>query len=82
MILGMHREKTWNNLAEIVRWVDGDTVDVIVDAGYDVYVRIRVRLQDINTPERGQPQFNEATAFAESMAPVGSTVYLKTNKYV
>lgn len=81
MIFGMYHEKTWNNLADIVRWVDGDTVDVIVDAGYGVYVKVRVRLEDINTPERGQPQFNEATAFAESLAPVGSTVVLKTKKY-
>lgn len=81
MILGMHQEKTWNNLAEIVRWVDGDTVDVMVDAGYDVYVRIRVRLEDVNTPERGQPNFKEATTFSESLASVGSTVVLKTKKY-
>lgn len=81
MILGIHHEKTWNNLANIIRWVDGDTVDVLVDAGYDVLVRIRVRLQDINTPERGKPNFKEATAFAESLAPVGSTIILKTKKY-
>lgn len=78
---GLHREKTWNNLAEIIRWVDGDTVDVLVDAGYNVFVRARIRLEDINTPERGQPNFNEATDYAESLAPVGSTVLIRTKKY-
>lgn len=81
MILGMHEEKTWNNLAQVERWVDGDTVDLIVDAGYDVYIRIRVRLEDINTPERGQVGYNEATVYAQSLAPVGSTIIVQTKKY-
>ena len=36
---------------EIVRVVDGDTVDVNIDLGFDVKIKQRVRLYGINTPE-------------------------------
>ena len=37
--------------AEMKRIVDGDTIDMDVDLGFFVKVRIRFRLQGINTPE-------------------------------
>jgi micrococcal nuclease len=43
-------EKTYNNvIAEKV--VDGDTVDLLIDLGFDVFVKKRVRLYGIDTPE-------------------------------
>ena len=36
---------------EVSRIVDGDTVDVVVDLGFDVRHKTRVRLFGINTPE-------------------------------
>tara|TARA_R110002020_G_scaffold22920_14_gene76909 strand:- start:423 stop:836 length:414 start_codon:yes stop_codon:yes gene_type:complete len=36
---------------EVVKVVDGDTVDVIVDLGFDILHKTRVRLYGINTPE-------------------------------
>ena len=33
------------------RVVDGDTVDVILDLGFDILYRTRVRLYGIDTPE-------------------------------
>ena len=37
--------------AEVVRVVDGDTVDVVVDVGFKMTTHQRVRLAFINTPE-------------------------------
>ena len=37
--------------AEIVRVVDGDTVDAMVDLGFNIFRKIRIRLYGINTPE-------------------------------
>lgn len=37
--------------AKVVRVVDGDTLDLMVDLGFTVYVRIRARLEGIDTPE-------------------------------
>lgn len=47
--------------ATVVRVVDGDTVDLDVDLGFHVRVRERFRLNGIDTPERGQDGFEEAT---------------------
>jgi endonuclease YncB( thermonuclease family) len=44
--------------------IDGDTIDVN---------NVRVRLSMVNTPERGEVGYNEATDFTESICPVGST---------
>lgn len=36
---------------EIKRVVDGDTVDLVIDLGFSVYITHRVRLKNINAPE-------------------------------
>jgi endonuclease YncB( thermonuclease family) len=43
--------------------VDGDTIDVN---------NVRVRLSMVNTPERGEAGYNEATEITESVCPVGA----------
>lgn len=50
--------------APVSRIVDGDTLDV---EGCD-----RVRLALVDTPERGEPGFAEASAFTAALCPVGS----------
>ena len=37
--------------AKLDRVVDGDTVDAIIDLGFDVHVKKRIRLAGINAPE-------------------------------
>jgi micrococcal nuclease len=37
--------------AQVLRVVDGDTVDLAIDLGFFVYIRERVRLLGIDTPE-------------------------------
>lgn len=37
--------------ARLIRVIDGDTVDAEIDLGFDVFVRQRIRLYGINTPE-------------------------------
>ena len=55
--------------ADVVRVIDGDTIDVRLDG-----VEERVRYYGINTPERGQRCFAEATERNEAL--VGDTVLL------
>lgn len=38
-------------VVSVERVVDGDTVDLLVDLGFDTYTRQRVRLMGIDTPE-------------------------------
>jgi micrococcal nuclease len=37
--------------AVLDRVVDGDTIDVTIDLGFNVWKKIRVRMEGINTPE-------------------------------
>ena len=37
--------------AQMLRVVDGDTVDFLVDLGFTVHVKVRARLLDVDTPE-------------------------------
>ena len=53
--------------AKLVRCVDGDTVDFDIDLGFAVFVRARTRLVDVDTPERGQKDYKEATEFLKNL---------------
>jgi len=66
--------------AAIDRWVDGDTVDLYVDLGFHTYIKTRFRLYGIDTPERGQLLWAEATAAAKHMAPEGTDVVIDVFK--
>ena len=41
----------WIYNAEVKKVVDGDTFDIVIDLGFDVLKKGRVRLYGINTPE-------------------------------
>lgn len=66
--------------ARVLRWVDGDTVDLRVDLGFHTYVETRFRLYGIDTPERGQKNHDQATALCNSLAPVGADVFIRSHK--
>ena len=38
-------------VSKVVKIIDGDTVDVLIDLGFDVHIKGRVRLSGINAPE-------------------------------
>ena len=46
-----YQNNTYEYNAELRRVVDGDTVDVTIDCGFNMHVKERVRLYGINTPE-------------------------------
>ena len=37
--------------AKVEKVIDGDTVDLIIDLGFDIHHKIRVRLYGVDTPE-------------------------------
>ena len=47
--------------AEVLRVVDGDTVDVLIDVGFSTFRKERVRLYGINTPETRTRDLEEKT---------------------
>lgn len=66
--------------AKVMRWVDGDTVELRVDLGFHLWLECKFRLYGIDTPERGQPKYREATAFSTKMAPVDSSLIIRSYK--
>ena len=47
--------------AMVKRVVDGDTVDFIVDLGFNISTKIRTRFIGVDTPERGEEGWDYAT---------------------
>ena len=72
---------------KVLRVVDGDTVDVDIDLGFDMWIHNeRVRLYGIDTPESRTRDLEEKKAglFAKDVVehylPVGSKQVLRTHK--
>ena len=71
----------------ITRIIDGDTIDVDIDLGFDCWLhKQRIRLQGIDTPESRTRDLEEkkyglaAKAFVEKFIPLGSTALLNTKE--
>ena len=60
--------------ARVDKVVDADTLDLIIDLGFHTFVTKRVRLTDINAPER----FTDHGKIVKEKLPVGSVVLIKT----
>jgi micrococcal nuclease len=70
----------WNEeQCKVLSAVDGDTIDVRIDVGFYVHTEQRLRLLGVDTPERGQPGYREATEFVAEKT-VGKRVYFVTHK--
>lgn len=53
-------------VTEVIRVVDGDTLDLRLDLGFHLSAAMRFRLLGVDTPERGQPGWAEATAYVQA----------------
>lgn len=71
---------------EVTKVVDGDTIDVIIDLGFDIMFSSRVRLAGIDTPEsrtadkREKALGLESKKFLESKIKAAKNVVIKTEK--
>ncbi len=69
---------------KVERVVDGDTIDVVLDLGFDVSFKSRVRLYGIDTPESRTRNLDEkargklATAFLKEAIDSGEKVVIQT----
>jgi len=53
----------YNYKATLDKVIDGDTVDLIIDLGFDIKIKQRVRLLGIDTPElRGKTELEKQAA--------------------
>lgn len=63
---------TWTVPAEVVRIVDGDTLDLHLDLGWSIYLRQRCRVAGIGAPEMTCRAGVDAKAYAASLVPPGT----------
>lgn len=66
--------------AKVLRVVDGDTADFLVDLGCDVKLQMRCRLNGINSPEKNTAAGEAAKAWLENQLPVNKDVIVQTVK--
>ena len=65
-----NRKSCYNfRVVEINRVVDGDTIDVTIDLGFDLYKKERVRVAGVDTPEKRTRNLEEKAL--ESTQPTG-----------
>lgn len=65
---------------EILRVVDGDTVDVNVDLGFGVLTRQRLRIYGVNSPEKNTEVGKAALQFVSELLYGASEVIIRTMK--
>ena len=64
--------------------IDGDTIDVVIDLGFDIFTNRRVRLAGIDTPESRTTNLNEkkfgmeAKEYLKHLLGNASNVVIKT----
>ena len=72
--------------AKVTHVVDGDTIDLSIDLGFDIWYNSRVRFLGIDTPESRTRDLEEkkrglaAKDRVLELCPVGADVVLRTSK--
>ena len=64
--------------AELIRVVDGDTVDLIIDLGFDTSRKERFRLYGIDAPEMNTAAGKEAKAWLIGILGPYGAIYVQT----
>jgi len=76
----------WIVQATVTRIIDGDTFAADLDLGWGVWRRevtgapSRIRILDIDTPERGQPGYEDAKVKLGTLIPPGTLVWIESTK--
>lgn len=66
--------------AKVVKVVDGDTLDVMVDLGFDIWTKVRLRLAGIDTPEMNTDAGSVAKDYVQSLVNIAKEVNIETRK--
>ena len=70
--------------ATVLKVIDGDTLDLMIDLGFNIHHKIRVRLYGVNTPESRTKDLKEKAAgmkakkFTEDWLSEHKWVYINT----
>lgn len=65
---------------DVLRVLDGDTIDVNVDLGFGVFTRQRLRIFGVNSPEKNTDAGKDALLFVSDLLYQSSDVVIRTMK--
>ena len=68
--------------AKLLRVIDGDTVDALIDLGFDTWVKKRIRLYGIDTPETRTRDKEEKKKGLEAKARVIEVLERNNNEII
>jgi endonuclease YncB( thermonuclease family) len=75
------KESSFLYRAEVQKIVDGDTLDLRLDLGFDVDKRHRVRLADVDTAAAGTETGERARRYVEDVLANASSIAIQTRKF-
>ncbi len=79
----MEKKYVYEYKVKLLKVVDGDTVDFMFDLGFNIKIKLRIRLARINTPElRGKEKKAGLAAkkFVRDMLESAQEIIVKTTK--
>lgn len=68
--------------AKVINVIDGDTLELMIDLGFEVWKEHRIRLRGINAPESKTPEGARATAYVEERLAECPRIIVKTSRRV
>lgn len=68
--------------AKVVKIVDGDTLDALVDLGFDTWKQVRIRMMGINTPESRTRDLEEKARGLAAKARLKEILKENKNKFI
>lgn len=76
----MNPSGIWEYQARLLHVVDADTVDLEVDLGFSIWMKMRIRLYGINAPELYTPEGQTSREQLLERVPEGSPLKLVSIK--
>lgn len=70
----------YNYTAKVLRVVDGDTIDVEIDLGFDIWHKTRLRLAHIDAYEQSTVKGKQATGYLKAALAEEPLVQITTYK--
>jgi len=68
--------------AKVVKVVDGDTIDALVDLGFDTWKQVRIRMNGMNAPESRTRDLEEKARGLAAKARLKEILKENKNKFI
>ena len=68
--------------AKVLRVVDGDTIDALIDLGFNIHKKVRIRMVGINTPESRTRDLEEKKLGLAAKARLKEILKENKNKFI